>query len=241
MKKDCDMAFAKIFINALGDRMHIPSQKEIEQYINKDEGQFNGRKNWYCIRLDNLASWGFAEAYVIWKKIEKECQKYDNCEIYHAQERGVSNYIYTWGKKKKITVDNTTVELNTRMLYPRHPKECGNDVYITTNDKGFYWLIINELKSRKLKKINDDHTVTIDNKNYRTENLAKIISKNPKNMVNLIEDMITPLKADDRYHDSLKKMTNILLKKYLETSYISDLEESIIKSAYITTGNNPII
>lgn len=241
MKKDCDLTFARFFIDAFGERMHIPTEKEINEYINKDVGEFNGRKNWYCIKLDNVADWGFAEAFVIWKRIEKKLiAYYDDCEIYHADSKYYSG-LYTWGKEKRIQVEDTKILLNTRMLYPRCPKECSNNVYISMNDKGLFWLIVNELKSRKIKKDNDAHTYSIGGKKYSTNELAVIFSKQPKNMANLIEDIVKPLKADDRYHDSLQKMTRILLGKYLETTYLSDLEESIIKAAYIKTGGEGTI
>ena len=121
------------------------------------------------------------------------------------------------------------------MFNTRHSKDASNRLYITTNNKELYSEIINTLIAIKSAKNNNDHTVVIDSKKYSTSQLANIISQNSKTMEFLIEDMVSVLNAND-YYETIRKMTKIMIEKYLETSYLSDCEEAIMKAAYIKAG-----
>lgn len=229
---------AKILVNTFYNRIHMPTQWDKEA-IEENCSENTGWKNFYDIRLDNVADWGFCEAARIWKKLEKEIQQKYRVEVYHDKSL-FRNRWYTWQRHKKLKFNNNELQvaLGSKMTYPRHPKECSNTVYFTVNSKELYDAIFKEYERVK-NNINDkNHEVKIGSITYTTEDIANAVKKNPKVLVNLVKDILDTQVPEKKYHEVIKPLTKAILEKMTQVSFVGDVAKYVYKAAYIKSGGD---
>ena len=235
---------ACILVDVFYNRMisHFELQNYEKEAIENNRSENTGWANYYDIRLDNVADWGFKEAAIEWKKLEKKLQSEYQINIHHDKNTYHSGF-YTWQRQKtiKFNDDIIKVTLGSKMMEPRYPKEVSNTVYFTVNSKELWDLIREEFISRK-NQINDkNHTIKIGNMTYMTEDITKSIKSNPKLIVNLIEDIMKEIPCNqnwDNYHNVMKPIVKTVLSNFVK--YYDKEDDSVtghlVKALYTKVG-----
>ena len=237
---------AKILVDLFYYRMisHFDLRDYEKEAIEKNSSENTGWKNFYDICLDNVADWGFREAAIEWKKLEKKLQGEYQINIYH-DERTHHNGWYTWQRHKTIKFNNDTIKvtLGSKMMEPRHPKEVSNTVYFTVNSKELWDLIREEFLNKKKQLSDKNHTIKIGDQTYMTEDISKSIKSNPKLIVNLIEDILKEIPCNknwDNYHEVMKPIVKKVLSNFVK--YYEDNDDSVTghlaKALYTKVGGD---
>lgn len=235
---------AKILVDTFYNRMisHFDLRDYEKDAIEQSISENTGWKNFYDIRLDNVFDWGFREAAIEWKKLEKKLQGEYQINIYHDKNT-YHNGWYTWQRNKSIKFNNDTLRivLGSKMMVPRHPKEVSNTVYFTVNSKELWDLIREEFLNRKKQLSDKNHTIKIDNVSYSTQDIVNSIKNKPKVIVNLIEDIINEIPDDiDSYHSTIKPMSKLVVGKL--TKHYDESNKSVTghlaKALYTKLGGD---